>query len=150
MASASGAKAIIAHMKLVIGSKGSHAFSPQLRGILSYRSARGPARWPGILVNFVSDYRQSRAELLTSGLWAEQNRCGDADTTQRGADQHRDRKPQLPVDSKIGDDRCNQAAEYRTLNVTGAFSSGRISDAPPVRGESSLPLHFVRVNQRTH
>jgi hypothetical protein len=36
MASASGAEAIIAHMKLVIGSKGSHAFGPQLRGILSY------------------------------------------------------------------------------------------------------------------
>jgi hypothetical protein len=44
----------------------------------------------GVVVNFVSGYRQFGAELLTSGLWAEQNRRGDADTAQRGGDQHRD------------------------------------------------------------
>jgi len=79
-----------------------------------------PGSVAGVVVNFVSGYRQFGAELLTSGLWAEQNRRGDADTAQRGGDQHRDRKSQLPVDSKIGDDRCNQAAEDRTLVIDEA------------------------------
>ena len=79
-----------------------------------------PGSVAGVVGNFVSGYRQFGDELFTSGLWAEQDRRGDADTAQCGADQHRDRKSQLPVDSKIGDDRCNQAAEDRALVIDEA------------------------------
>jgi hypothetical protein len=99
----------------------------------------------GVVVNFVSGYPQFGAELLTSGLWAEQNRRGDADTAQRGGDQHRDRKSQLPVDSKIGDDRCNQAAEDRTLVIDEAGRRraylGRESRSPASDGHTGF--HFL-------
>src|SRR5690242_2358433 len=64
-----------------------------------------------------SGHGQFGLENLASGFWAEQYRQGDADAADRGSDQHRDRKPQMPGGREVSQYRSHQPSEDRSLVI---------------------------------
>ena len=64
--------------------------------------------------------RELGAQNLTPGFRAGHYREGNTDAGEHGADQHRDRKPEMPIDCEIGDHRSGQAAKNRTLVINEA------------------------------
>jgi len=76
-----------------------------------------PPGWSSGQTEIRSRHLQIGCQDLAAGLWAEQYRHDQANASDCGSDQHRDRKPHIPAGRKVGKNRSYQAAEDRSLVI---------------------------------